>query len=118
MSTKRWLLVFALLALVLAGLSLWVLLPRSADCAEVWLDGERIAVLSLSEDAELVVNCPDGGRNLVVVKDGAVAVTEADCPDGICVARGWVRGGAPVVCLPHRLVIRLTGAGETDAVAG
>ncbi len=118
MSSGRWLLLFALLALVLAGLSLWLLRPGTASVAEVWLDGERIAVLPLSADTELTVDCPGGGRNVVAVRDGAVAVIEADCPDGVCVARGWVRGGAPVVCLPHRLVIRLIGAGETDAVTG
>ena len=118
MSTRRWIAVFALAALVLAALSLWLLRDTGAAAAEVWLDGERIAVLPLDRDDELLVQTPDGGWNRVVVSGGRVAVTEANCPDRVCVARGAVGGGAPIVCLPHRLVIQFTGEAAFDGVAG
>ena len=44
---------------------------------------------------------------------------EADCPDQICVSRGLIqKSGQSIVCLPHRLVIRLEQLGdqELDAV--
>ena len=118
MSTRRWILVFAAAALLLALLSIFLLRGEHADTAEVWLDGERIAVLPLAVDTEMTVQAPDGGWNRIVVSGGAVAVTEADCPDGVCVARGAARGGAPIVCLPHRLVIRFTGSDTLDGIAG
>lgn len=54
---------------------------------------------------------------------------EADCPDQVCVHAGWLTdSAAPIVCLPHRLVIRLeqtassiipqqTDTGQIDAVS-
>jgi len=118
MSTRRWILIFAAAALLLALLSALLLRSGYADTAEVWLDGERIAVLPLAVNTELTVRTADGGWNRIVVSGGTVAVTEADCPDGVCVARGAARGGAPIVCLPHRLVIRFGGSDAPDGVTG
>ena len=117
MSARRWAALFLALAAVLAGLSVWLLRPAEAGTAQVWLDGQQIAVLPLTEDTELLIELPGGGYNRIVVSSGCVAVAEADCPDGICVARGPVQGGAPVVCLPHRLVITFSGD-ALDSVAG
>lgn len=117
MSARRWAALFLALAAVLTGLSVWLLRPAEAGAAQVWLDGQQIAVLPLTEDTELLIELPGGGYNRIVVSGGCVAVAEADCPDGICVARGPVQGGAPVVCLPHRLVITFSG-NALDSVAG
>ena len=49
------------------------------------------------------------------VEPGAISVTEADCPDGICVRQGKLTtAGVPIVCMPHRLVIEIYG----DAIDG
>lgn len=118
MKSRHWIWVFALLAVLLIALSVFLLRQEDAAAAEVWLDDELIATLPLTENAELRVESPQGGYNHIVVNDGTLAVVEADCPDGVCVKRGKVRGGAPVVCLPHRLVISFTGAAEIDGTAG
>jgi hypothetical protein len=50
-------------------------------------------------------------------EDGRITVIEANCPDRDCVKRGWLKKpGDSAVCLPHRLVIRLTGESEVDGV--
>ncbi|MBQ7678494.1 MAG: NusG domain II-containing protein, partial [Butyrivibrio sp.] len=44
------------------------------------------------------------GRNYVVIRDGVCSVTEADCPDGLCVRQGTIsRAGEQIICLPHHL---------------
>lgn len=118
MKSRYWIVLFVLLAALLTALSVWLLRPSEAAAAEVWLADELIATLPLSEDTELLVEALEGGYNRIVVSDGCVAVVEADCPDGVCVKRGKVRGGAPVVCLPHRLVISFTGTAEIDGSTG
>ena len=55
---------------------------------------------------------------LIQVVSGSVAVTVADCPDQYCVQRGYVSGGTPIVCLPHRLVIEFLGVQEIDGILG
>lgn len=61
----------------------------------------------------------DKGHNLVVIKDGTIGITEADCPDKICIREGFVsKPGATVVCLPHKLLIEVKNAGgeEPDVI--
>ena len=65
-----------------------------------------------------MVEDSDGGYNIVEVEPGRIRVSEADCPDQVCVRQGWIAtSAAPVVCLPHGLVIEITGGeSEVDAV--
>lgn len=104
--------------LAAAGIIVFVLMRTSAvkdPIAEIYQDGELIRSLPLSEDCELTITCAEG-YNTVTVKDGAVMISSADCPDKICVRTGAISGGAvPIVCLPHRLEIRVVGADGLDA---
>ncbi len=118
MKTKYWVILLAALLAVSLGLSLWLLLPgEDASAAEVWSDGALLYTLDLQVDQTLQVH---GGNdtNVITVKDGKIAVTEADCPDGYCMERGYCSGGAQIVCLPNRLVIKFLGEQTVDAVVG
>lgn len=75
--------------------------------AEIYLDGELYKTVSLSENTEFTVNSRYGS-NTIRVSDGAIAVTDADCPDKVCISSGAISGGVvPIICLPHRLEIRI-----------
>ena len=118
MKTKYWILVFAILLVVCAGLSIWALLPgEEATMVEVRSEGELLYLLPLSVDREVEVVCGDG-VNVVTVKDGKVAVTQANCPDGYCMKRGFCSSGVQIVCLPNHLVLSFVGEQEVDAVIG
>lgn len=118
MRSRTWAILLAVALLLCLGVSLWLFREREpAERAEVWSDGALVCVLELSEDREITVES-DHGTNVVTVRDGKVAVTWADCPDGYCVRRGFCDSGAQIVCLPNRLVIRFMGAAGVDAVAG
>jgi len=48
--------------------------------------------------------------NTIVIDNGQVYVEEADCPDGLCVKQGKIRrAGESIICLPHKLIIRIVG---------
>lgn len=84
----------------------------SGDAARV------IAELPLTEDIEQPIETEEEGYNLLVIKDGCAHVTEANCPDKICVksyAGGICYDGETIVCLPHKLVVSIRG-GETADV--
>ena len=83
--------------------------------AVVTIDGEETARYSLGEDR--TVRLGDGeGYNVLQISGGAAAVVEADCGDHTCVSTGWIdRRGEAIICLPHRLVVRVEG-GPAPAV--
>lgn len=92
----------------------------SGQQVTVTQDGEIAGIYLLAEDKELVFTDADGGRNVLVIRDGEAYMKEADCPDGLCMRQKAVsRKGESIICLPHRLAVEVT-AGEsagTDAVA-
>ena len=117
MKTKSWILLLGALALVCIGLSFWMLGSGDAAAAQVYSEGKLLYTLDLHADRMLTVE-GSRGTNVITVKDGKIAVTAADCPDGYCMQRGFCSGGAQIVCLPNRLVIRFLGEQEIDAVSG
>lgn len=109
----------ALLLLGIAG-CIWAWQPASTGTVEVLQDGAVLYRFNLNEiPEERLIEVPYGEhRNLLQIKDHSIRVLEADCPDQTCVRMGALRSSAmPIVCLPHRLVIRFVEDGELDAVA-
>ena len=107
LKTKTWAIILAVI-LVLSGaaaLFLYVRQPSGTD-VEILQDGKTIKTIDLSKVKEpysFVIEDPKGGSNTVLVEPGRICISEADCPDQICVQRGWLPDGtAPIVCLPHR----------------
>ena len=87
----------------------------------VELDGREYAKYKLSEinsPKSIEINSKYGYNKIEIFSDG-VKVTESDCKDKIDVAIGKItRSNEQIVCLPHRLVIRIEGGGvHADAVA-
>ena len=118
MKSKYWVILLGILVLICAGLSLWLLFPaEQALWAEIWSDGQLVETVDLRIDRELTVES-GYGTNVITVKDGRIAVTEADCPDHYCMKRGYCDGGAQIVCLPNRLVIHFVGAQKLDGISG
>lgn len=74
----------------------------------------------LSETHTERIELPDGSYNLLEIRDGSADVTEASCPDGICVNhRAISRRGESIVCLPNAVVVEIENGEEAvlDAVA-
>ena len=117
MRTRYWIALIAILLFVSLGASFFLLRPGQADIAQVFCDGNMLFTLDLRVDQVRTVET-EFGTNVLTVRDGRVAVTEADCPDGYCMARGYCAGGPQIVCLPNRLVVRFTNDSGVDGVSG
>ena len=119
MKTKTWILLLGAVLILCAGASFFLLMPGDAAThAEILSDGALMHTVDLRIDREITITTYNGGHNVIMVKDGKIAVTEATCPDHYCMQRGYCDRGTQIVCLPNRLVIRFVGAQEIDAVAG
>ena len=106
-----------LAALVLCGL--WLLLRQDGAAVIVEQDGKETARYALSENRTVRIE-GQGGYNLLIIEGGEVWLSEADCPNLLCVKTGKIRyAGQSIVCLPHRLAVRIAGgASSLDAVTG
>ncbi len=74
---------------------------------------------SITAELRTVLAYPDGGENTVVIHEGRVYVESADCPGHDCVNMGMIsKAGEEIICLPHRLVIRIEGPddGKVDVM--
>lgn len=109
--------VFLLAALVCCGL--WLLLRKDGGAVIVEQEGRETARYVLNEDRTVRIEGEDG-YNLLVIKSGEVYLSEADCPNLLCVKTGKIRyAGQSIVCLPHKLAVRIVGgASGLDAVTG
>ena len=83
--------------------------------AVVTLDGEEVGRYPLNRDGTFPLN---GGSNILVIEHGEAWVSEANCPDKICMGMGKIsRNGEFIACLPNLLIIVIEG-GEQPAVDG
>ena len=116
-STRFWvLIVAAVLAVSLLAAAVVRLASPGGRVAEITVDGqvvERIDLDRVTEGYTFMVE-DEWGSNTIQVEPGRIRVLEADCPDQVCVRQGWISDEVtPIVCLPHRLVIQVSGG--TDA---
>ena len=82
----------------------------------VKVNGELKGTYSLAEDQTIEIN---GGTNILQIKNGKADMTEADCPDQLCVnQRAISRQGESIICLPHKEVVEVESSesSELDAV--
>lgn len=81
---------------------------KKGTYAVVKVDGKELYKFELDKDTTVDVAGYQGGVNRIEVKAGKVSMTEADCPDELCVKTGKIsRTGETIVCLPHRVVIEI-----------
>ena len=113
------LLIAALLALALGFFAVQRLSRKDGALAVVYVNGERTAEYPLAEDTTVTLHAPNGGYNILVIKDGVADVTEASCPDKICVNQHAVsKTGEAITCLPNKTVIEIVGGEqEVDIVS-
>lgn len=107
------------LTLALAVALPFYLRPHDTLTCEIVQDGEIIQKIALTDTVEETVTIEGAVTNVIEVTARGVRFAESDCPDQVCVRSGLLtRAGQSAVCLPNRVIVRLTGAAapEVDAV--
>ena len=103
--------IILLSVVLLAGILLLVIftivLKDTGETVVVTVDGEEILRAPLDEDAEFWIEGYDGGENLLVIKDGTARITEADCPEQICVRTGTASEIKSIVCAHNRVIVSI-----------
>jgi hypothetical protein len=79
--------------------------------------GKLLERVGLEKDTIFVL---PNGEMKIEVKDSRVRVASSDCPNQLCVNKGWIKtAGEIIVCVPNKVLIEIeaTDLPALDAVA-
>lgn len=101
------------------GIFMKIVQRENGAYAQISVDGKIIGNYSLAEDKTFTIEIENNHYNKVMIKQGEIYISEADCPDLLCVKQGAVHKNAQtIICLPHKLAITVFSddISEIDAV--
>ena len=97
--------------------------PKKDDqlyVADVYQDGVLIQSIPLipSEESRVFrIDGEDGAFNEYEVHGDQIGMTDASCPDHLCVHQGFLSNSLiPITCLPNHVVIRIRPANASEAL--
>ena len=111
MKKRDIILIASILAVAIAFLLIVELTKEEGAGVVVKVDGVEVAEYSLSKSGTYPLN---GGTNILVIEDGRAYLSDANCPDKLCVHQGKIsRTGEVITCLPNKLTVTVFGAEES-----
>lgn len=101
-------------ALISVGCYVLFALPQkgAGETVEVYSDGELVATMPISKNCEYAVEDKDF---VIAINDKKVTVTKTHCNDRVCETMKLDEDGGEIVCLPNKIVIRLSKQKDTAA---
>ena len=111
--------ILVVIALLFAGAGLLFyrsLGQQTTGVVKVTVEGELFGTYSLKKDQNIPIN----DTNYLIIKDGQADMTEANCPDQICVNQNAIsKNRESIVCLPNKVIVEVVGGEDAklDAVA-
>ena len=109
---KRDIILIASILIVAIALFLIVELTKEEGAGvTVKVDGIEVAEYSLAKNGTHSLN---GGTNILVIEDGKAYLSDANCPDKLCVHQGKISmTGETITCLPNKLTVTVFGTEES-----
>ena len=106
--------ILAVLVLAVVASGAWIFLGKSSaenPRVVIEVDGEVYAAYDMDEVRGIIpISTENGGENRVWVQEDLVFMDSANCPDQTCVKQGGIKDGTvPIVCLPHKVIVRIEG---------
>lgn len=116
--SKKVILAAVVLALVCVGGIVAFLMMKQTSAvdpvAQIYVDGALARTEKLSQEQSFSI-ATEHGYNDIRIENGSISVTAADCPDKVCINTGATNSSVvPIICLPHRLEIRIISAEDTE----
>ena len=109
---KRDIILIASILIVAIALFLVVEMTKEEGAGvTVKVDGVKVAEYSLSANGTYPLN---GGTNILVIEDEKAYLTDANCPDKLCVHQGKISmTGETITCLPNKLTVTVFGTEQS-----
>jgi hypothetical protein len=110
--------------LILAGVILIIALAavvfinvtkKEGAVVVVTIGGEVYKTLPLDEDTTFTIGDKQGDYNVLEIRGGEAKMTEANCPDKICVAHRSIHyDHESIICLPHGVSVEIRDGEKSD----
>ncbi len=93
----------AIIAVALAGGFLMFNKPAAGKTVTIQVGDEVYGEYPLGKNITVKLE-----HNTVVIKNGEVRISEADCPDRVCVNTGGIsKAGERIICLPNSVIVEV-----------
>lgn len=87
---------------------------QSGSFVQVTVDGKVYKELPLDKDNVIIIE-GKGGTNKLSIHNGYADMTDADCPDKLCVKQKKIHyNGESLICLPHKVVVTVISDKENQ----
>lgn len=104
-------LILILLILVIASIGFFInhtIHKQPAAIVEISVDGKVTESYPLNQDLDIILQGYGTGTNHLIIQDNHAWITEATCPDKVCIHQGKIQeNGQMLVCLPNRLIVQI-----------
>lgn len=109
-------LIFILFAAAIVGfLVIYFLFSKNGNEIRITVDGELYGIYSLDEDQTIPIN----DTNILTIDGGEAYMSEANCPDGICVKHDPIHKiGESIVCLPNKVIVEVISEEDSTSTQG
>lgn len=113
---------FILIAVVavIVGVILFFLYGVNNDAGtyvQIEVDGKIVETLPIDTDTTREITSDENGTNTLIIKDGYAKMTEANCPDGLCMNQKRIsRNGESIICLPHKVVVSVVNENDSEQI--
>ncbi|MGL5755199.1 MAG: NusG domain II-containing protein [Paraclostridium sp.] len=85
-----------------------------ADKVVIYVDNKVYKEVPLDKNEELTIKT-ENGYNKVKIHDKGVEVTQASCPDEVCVKTGFInKSNKSIVCIPNKVSIKIISDEKND----
>lgn len=112
MKKKDFILIGTIVAVALVLLLCVQLTQKEGAGVVVKINGVEVGKYPLSTDGTYSLN---SGTNILTIKNGVAYLSDANCPDHLCVKQGKIsKTGQVITCLPNKLTVTVYGAEEND----
>lgn len=96
-------------------LMLWVIPSSEGSSVFIYVDGKLYKKIPLDTDTQVNLES-QWGKNTVVIKNGEVFITDADCPDKLCEKHKIDKSGRSIICLPNRVSVTVEGEKSEEKI--
>lgn len=109
MKKRDFILIFSVLLITAVTFGInYVVNMKNGNNIEIYVDNKLYKTYSIDDEEEIRIE-NKGEYNIVKIHDNGVEITQASCPDKVCVHAGFIKKPSQsIVCLPNKVHIKIS----------